>query len=186
MFKQGSQSSPGTGPPPRKTVGEGRHEGLVRRGLTLGVSAGTLAATAGTALAAQPGDAGGRGLVMSVIGVGLSALVIGLVYYFSWRRTSTSASTSTYDVGNGTGTETGAGAGGGGTPADAVNREFRAGHIYESAVSTAVADVEEEDGGDFDPVGTGLLLIGYFLVISLLWLFMYFVEFLGNGPTVVG
>ncbi|WP_370455102.1 cytochrome oxidase [Haloarcula sp. CBA1131] len=38
----------------------------------------------------------------------------------------------------------------------------------------------------FDPVGTGLLLVMYFVIISLMWLFMYFVEFLGNGPSVVG
>jgi hypothetical protein len=38
---------------------------------------------------------------------------------------------------------------------------------------------------EFDPVGT-LILIGiYFLIIAALWLFMYFVEFLGRGPTVV-
>ena len=54
---------------------------------------------------------------------------------------------------------------------------------------------EEPDGTDgyrvighdeFDPIGT-LVLIGiYFLILSLLWLFMYFVEFLGNDPTVIG
>jgi hypothetical protein len=26
----------------------------------------------------------------------------------------------------------------------------------------------------------------YFVLVSLLWVFMYFVEFLGNGPTVIG
>jgi hypothetical protein len=39
---------------------------------------------------------------------------------------------------------------------------------------------------EFDPIGT-LTLIGlYFVILVLLWLFMYFIEFLGNGPTVVG
>ncbi|WP_226040315.1 signal peptidase complex subunit 2 [Natrinema sp. DC36] len=39
---------------------------------------------------------------------------------------------------------------------------------------------------EYDPIGT-LVLIGiYFVILVLLWLFMYFVEFLGNGPTVVG
>ncbi|MFP8889832.1 hypothetical protein ACLI4U_08665 [Natrialbaceae archaeon A-CW2] len=39
---------------------------------------------------------------------------------------------------------------------------------------------------EFDPVGT-LALIGiYFLILVLMWLFMYFVEFLGNDLTVVG
>jgi halocyanin-like protein len=39
---------------------------------------------------------------------------------------------------------------------------------------------------EFDPYGTFTLVIGYFVVIVLMWVFMYFVEFLGNGPTVVG
>ncbi|MXV62447.1 hypothetical protein GS429_10295 [Natronorubrum sp. JWXQ-INN-674] len=39
---------------------------------------------------------------------------------------------------------------------------------------------------EFDPIGT-LVLIGlYFLILVALWFFMYFVEFLGNDPTVVG
>ncbi|MFP8957465.1 hypothetical protein ACLI4Y_12100 [Natrialbaceae archaeon A-CW3] len=48
-------------------------------------------------------------------------------------------------------------------------------------------ELERQIGHDeFDPVGT-LALIGlYFLILVLMWLFMYFVEFLGNDPTVVG
>ena len=39
---------------------------------------------------------------------------------------------------------------------------------------------------EFDPIGT-LTLIGlYFLILISMWFFMYFVEFLGNDPTVVG
>lgn len=39
---------------------------------------------------------------------------------------------------------------------------------------------------EFDPRGT-LALIGlYFLVLSLMWLFTYFIEFVGNAPTVMG
>lgn len=39
---------------------------------------------------------------------------------------------------------------------------------------------------EFDPVGT-LALIGlYFAIIVLMWVVMYFIEFLGRGPTVVG
>ena len=39
---------------------------------------------------------------------------------------------------------------------------------------------------EYDPVGT-LALIGlYFLILVTMWLFMYFVEFVGNDPTVVG
>lgn len=46
--------------------------------------------------------------------------------------------------------------------------------------------IEREIGHDeFDPVGTLALIIIYFLIIVGLWAFMYFVEFLGNGLTVV-
>lgn len=46
--------------------------------------------------------------------------------------------------------------------------------------------IEREIGHDeFDPVGTLALVLIYFVIISLMWAFMYFVEFLGNGPTVV-
>ncbi len=39
---------------------------------------------------------------------------------------------------------------------------------------------------EYDPIGT-LALIGlYFLILVILWFFMYFVEFLGNDPTVIG
>ncbi|QLH80046.1 cytochrome oxidase [Halosimplex rubrum] len=56
--------------------------------------------------------------------------------------------------------------------------------MYESEV--AEAETESVDHDAFDPVGTAAILAVYFLVITLTWLFMYFVEFLGNGPTVVG
>ncbi|WP_265110089.1 cytochrome oxidase [Halosolutus halophilus] len=36
---------------------------------------------------------------------------------------------------------------------------------------------------EFDPVGTLVLIALYFLVLMLMWLFTYFVEFLGSGPT---
>ncbi|WP_339104973.1 hypothetical protein [Haloterrigena salinisoli] len=39
---------------------------------------------------------------------------------------------------------------------------------------------------EYDPIGTLILIAIYFAILVLLWLFMYFVEFLGNGPTVVG
>ena len=46
--------------------------------------------------------------------------------------------------------------------------------------------IEREIGHDeFDPVGTLVLILIYFAIISGLWAFMYFVEFLGRGPTVV-
>jgi hypothetical protein len=43
-------------------------------------------------------------------------------------------------------------------------------------------DIDHED---FDPIGTLVLIMIYFAIISGLWAFMYFVEFLGRGPTVV-
>lgn len=42
------------------------------------------------------------------------------------------------------------------------------------------------DHDEFDPIGTLALVVLYFVVLTVMWLFTYFVEFLGNGPTVVG
>jgi hypothetical protein len=39
---------------------------------------------------------------------------------------------------------------------------------------------------EFDPVGTVVLIVGYFVILVAMWVFMYFVEFLGRGPTVIG
>ena len=36
---------------------------------------------------------------------------------------------------------------------------------------------------EFDPVGTLALIMLYFLVLVAMWLFTYFVEFVGNDPT---
>lgn len=49
------------------------------------------------------------------------------------------------------------------------------------------SEFEREIGHDeYDPVGTLALITVYFLILVVLWLFMYFVEFLGNDLTVVG
>ncbi|RQG92811.1 hypothetical protein EA462_00860 [Natrarchaeobius halalkaliphilus] len=54
-----------------------------------------------------------------------------------------------------------------------------------SKVTDEPAQTREIGHDEFDPVGT-LALIGlYFLILVVLWFFMYFVEFLGNDPTVV-
>ncbi|MDH5018984.1 halocyanin domain-containing protein [Halobacterium rubrum] len=46
---------------------------------------------------------------------------------------------------------------------------------------------ETEIGHDeYDPVGTLALVAIYFLILVGMWAFTYFVEFLGNGPTIVG
>lgn len=51
---------------------------------------------------------------------------------------------------------------------------------------TAGQAAQSEETEEFDPVGT-LALIGlYFAILVIMWLVMYFVEFVGNGPTVVG
>lgn len=48
------------------------------------------------------------------------------------------------------------------------------------------SQTEREIGHDeFEPVGTLALVLVYFGIVVLLWVFMYFVEFLGRGPTVV-
>ncbi|MDQ2050765.1 hypothetical protein RBH26_09730 [Natronolimnohabitans sp. A-GB9] len=39
---------------------------------------------------------------------------------------------------------------------------------------------------EYNPVGTLALILLYFVLLVFLWFFMYFVEFLGNDPTVVG
>ena len=39
---------------------------------------------------------------------------------------------------------------------------------------------------EYDPVGTATLIIVYLAIVVIMWVFMYFVEFLGGGPTVIG
>jgi halocyanin-like protein len=57
----------------------------------------------------------------------------------------------------------------------------------EPTAEAAFEDPEVElEHDDFDPVGTFTVILGYFVILVLMWVFMYFVEFLGNGPTVVG
>ncbi len=46
---------------------------------------------------------------------------------------------------------------------------------------------EREIGHDeFDPIGTASLIAIYFLILVIMWVFVYFIEFLGGGPTVIG
>jgi hypothetical protein len=46
-------------------------------------------------------------------------------------------------------------------------------------------EIERDIGHDeYDPVGTLVLIAIYFVIIGLLWVFMYFFEFLGNGPSI--
>jgi halocyanin-like protein len=55
--------------------------------------------------------------------------------------------------------------------------------VAEAAFEDPAVEIEHDD---FDPYGTFTLVLGYFVILVLMWVFMYFVEFLGNGPTVVG
>ncbi|RQH02509.1 cytochrome oxidase [Natrarchaeobius oligotrophus] len=47
----------------------------------------------------------------------------------------------------------------------------------DSGISTEISHDE------FDPIGTLALIALYFVVLTLMWLFTYFVEFVGNAPT---
>lgn len=52
---------------------------------------------------------------------------------------------------------------------------------------TANEDIEHEIGYDeFTPIGTATLIAIYFAILVVLWVFTYFVEFLGRQVTVVG
>ena len=47
-------------------------------------------------------------------------------------------------------------------------------------------EIEREIGHDeYNPIGTLVLVAIYFAILVVMWIFMYFVEFLGRGPTVV-
>ena len=73
--------------------------------------------------------------------------------------------------------------GGGGAAAGAVKsvaERTPTESVFESGI------VRELGHDDFDPYGTATLIVIYVGLISLLWVFMYFVEFLGGGPTVIG
>jgi len=69
-------------------------------------------------------------------------------------------------------------------PARATDAEDRPrGYV----VGSAPEDVERElSHEEFDPIGTLTLIFAYFVILSVMWVFMYFVEFLGRGVTVVG
>jgi hypothetical protein len=59
----------------------------------------------------------------------------------------------------------------------------------ETSVSAASgqADIERElTHEDYDPKGTLALIVIYMAILVAMWIFMYFVEFLGNDLVVVG
>jgi hypothetical protein len=108
----------------------------------------------------------------SLVGAAVSLVVLGVtvgaIYRYGWKKPP--------DVSLG-----------GGAAADRTGDAVpnrRGGPMYEADIAPAETESVEHDS--FDPVGTAVLLAAYFAVVGLAWLFMYFVEFLGNGPTVVG
>lgn len=70
------------------------------------------------------------------------------------------------------------------------DRKERVAELYDTSgppTEAAATDPAVEVGhDDYDPVGTAALIVGYFLILVAMWVFTYFVEFLNNGPTVVG
>ena len=58
-------------------------------------------------------------------------------------------------------------------------------YVGEQATEAVGTEPVEEIDEEYDPVGTAALVAGYFVLIALLWVFMYFVEFIG-GPTITG
>lgn len=54
--------------------------------------------------------------------------------------------------------------------------------------ATEQADPEvdgEIDHDEYDPIGTLVLITIYFVIIGVLWIFMYFIEFLGRPTPMV-
>lgn len=53
-------------------------------------------------------------------------------------------------------------------------------------MATEESPKEEIGHDEFDPVGTLALIAVYFVILVVMWFVMWSIEFLGNGPTVVG
>ncbi|MFB6105961.1 MAG: halocyanin domain-containing protein [Halobacteriaceae archaeon] len=56
--------------------------------------------------------------------------------------------------------------------------------VAREAPEEGAANPIEHD--EYDPMGTATLIAAYFLILVVMWVFTYFVEFLGRGPTVIG
>jgi hypothetical protein len=109
-------------------------------------------------------------LVAAWLWIGLAVLALVLIYVFEWRQRPD----PTYEDTDGAAGQARS------TPAYRHDREML------EAPSASVESTRAISHEEFDPVGTAILIALYFLVVTGLWLFMYFVEFLGSGPTVVG
>ncbi len=51
---------------------------------------------------------------------------------------------------------------------------------------TEEREIREIGHDEFDPIGTLTLIAIYFAILTIMWFFMYFVEFAEHGPTVIG
>lgn len=138
----------------------------------------TLLGTAALATPAAAGHSSSTGqsfLVASVLGTVLVVVTFMLGTYFLQKRDSREP---------------------GFRPGDASEEDETGDLVRAEGAETdapTMLEAPERDGpyrpldhDEYDPTGTALLLFGYFLVLSAMWGFMYFVEFVGNGPTVVG
>lgn len=50
----------------------------------------------------------------------------------------------------------------------------------------APSEPDDSADDDFQPIGTAFLLGIYFLILLVMWIVMYYWEFLGNAPTITG
>ncbi|MFB6297642.1 MAG: hypothetical protein ABEH56_03895 [Salinirussus sp.] len=55
-----------------------------------------------------------------------------------------------------------------------------------SAPADQTGRIRRLDSEEFDPIGTVTLILVYVAILAFMWVFMYFVEFLGNELTVIG
>ena len=61
-----------------------------------------------------------------------------------------------------------------------------AGEPEELAEAEPYEPAREIGHDEFDPIGTASLIVIYFAILVIMWIFVYFIEFLGRGPTVIG
>lgn len=57
---------------------------------------------------------------------------------------------------------------------------------HQTSPASSEGDTADHDEMDFDPKGTLTLILIYFVLLVLLWIHMYFIEFLGNDLVVIG
>ncbi|AGN00670.1 halocyanin hcpB [Salinarchaeum sp. Harcht-Bsk1] len=146
---------------------EGTYTYFCEPHLSLGMKGAIVVGAAPAGNGGQPGaTAGGGGPPFWVTGLagGIVAALLAPIlvsYYRYWDRDE-----------RGRGTEAGRAAG------------IPAGEPIPEAAEPE--PVEEIGHDEYDPMGTAALIVVYALILLGMWVFMYFVEFLGKGPTVIG